>query len=114
MKDVIEYKNFYGTVHFNSDDNIFYGKIEGISDLVTFEGSNVNEIKESFQEAVEDYIKICKNNNKPLYKSFKGSFNVRISEDLHKKAVIKAITMDVSLNQLVNQAIEHEITNAPN
>ena len=106
MKDVIEYKNFYGSIHFDSDDQILFGKIEGISDLITFEGTTVEEITNSFHEAVEDYIEICKNNNKPIYKSYKGNFNIRISEDLHKKAVLKAVALGISLNQLVKKAIE--------
>ena len=109
MKDIIEHKNFYGSVHFDSDDNILYGKIEGISDLVTFEGNTVLEITNSFHEAVDDYIEICKINNKPIFKSYKGNFNIRISEELHKKAVIKSLSMGISLNQLVKKAIEHEI-----
>jgi len=60
MKDVIQYKDFIGSVHFDAAENIFFGKIEGINDLVTFEGTNVKEIKKSFIEAVEDYIEICR------------------------------------------------------
>ena len=40
MKDVMQYKNFIGSVHFSASDEIFYGKIEGINDLVTFEGDS--------------------------------------------------------------------------
>ena len=39
MKDVLTYKGFLGSVHFDSDDQAFHGKIEGIEDLVTFEGT---------------------------------------------------------------------------
>jgi predicted HicB family RNase H-like nuclease len=49
MKDVLNYKGFIGSVHFSADDNIFYGKIEGITDLVTFEGETVKELTEAFQ-----------------------------------------------------------------
>ena len=40
--------NFIGSVHFNASDRIFFGKIEGINDLVTFEGSTVNELEDAF------------------------------------------------------------------
>ena len=110
MKDVLQYKNFIGSVHFSADDNVFFGVIEGINDLITFEGKTVNEIKQSFEEAVNDYIEICKTTGKKLYKSYKGSFNVRISPELHKKAVEKSQILGVSLNQLIQKAIEHEVT----
>ena len=110
MKDVLQYKDFIGSVHFSAEDDLFFGKIEGINDLVTFEGSNVNEIKNAFQEAVDDYIDICRQTGKTLKKSYKGSFNVRIAPELHKKAVQKSLMLGLSLNKFVQRAIEKEIS----
>ena len=36
MKDVLVYKDYIGSVHFNADDEVFFGKIEGIEDLPDF------------------------------------------------------------------------------
>ena len=105
MKDVITYKDFIGSVHFSAEDSIFYGKIEGIEDLVTFEGNDVEGINIAFQEAVEDYIQLCKDNNKAIFKSYKGSFNVRVSPSLHQKAALLAKEAKVSLNNFVAEAI---------
>ena len=63
MKDILQYKDFIGSVHFSAEDGVLFGKIEGINDLITFEGTNVEEIKKAFQEAVDDYIEICKETN---------------------------------------------------
>ena len=41
MKDVLTYKDYLGSVHFNAEDNVFFGKLEGIEDLVSFEGQSV-------------------------------------------------------------------------
>jgi predicted HicB family RNase H-like nuclease len=109
MKDVLIYRDFLGSVHFSSEDECFFGKIEGIDDLVTFEGQDVKVLKKSFHEAVEDYLELCKLTKKPLLKSYKGSFNIRISPELHKKAVQKSLMLGISLNQLVQQAIEKEV-----
>ena len=110
MKDILKYKEFIGSVHFNGDDEIFYGKIEGINDLITFDGKSVKELLSSFKEAVDDYINLCKSNKKPIYKSYKGSFNVRISPALHRKAIEKALSLGIPLNQLVQKAIENEVS----
>lgn len=109
MKDYMTYKDFIGSVHYNSSDEVFYGKIEEIDDLVTFEGKSVSELKKSFQEGVDDYILICQQAKKPMLKSFKGSFNVRINPELHRKAYRQSILKGMSLNQLVQTAIEKEI-----
>jgi len=109
MKDIFQYKGFSGSVHFSSEDECFFGKIEGIDDLVTFEGKDVQELKKAFRQAVDDYEELCRLKGKPLYKSYKGSFNVRITPELHKKAVQKSLMLGVSLNQLVQKAIEAEV-----
>ncbi|MDP2891338.1 MAG: hypothetical protein Q8P34_20530 [Bacteroidota bacterium] len=56
MQDVLKFKNFIGSVHFSADDGIYFGKIEGIKDLVTFEGATVDELENSFQSMVEAHI----------------------------------------------------------
>ncbi len=35
MKNYLEYKGYIGTVEFSAEDKIFFGKIQGINDLVT-------------------------------------------------------------------------------
>ncbi|HJW86697.1 MAG TPA: type II toxin-antitoxin system HicB family antitoxin, partial [Candidatus Brocadiaceae bacterium] len=90
MKDVLTYKGFIGTVHFSAEDKVFHGKIEGIDDLVTFEGHSVEELIKAFHNEVDDYIALCKEMGKEPIRSYKGSFNVRISPEMHRKAVERA------------------------
>ncbi|RPI23577.1 MAG: toxin-antitoxin system HicB family antitoxin, partial [Acidobacteria bacterium] len=59
MKDTLHYKDFIGSVRFSEEDGVFCGKIEGINDLVSFEGQTVEEIRQSFREAVDDYVDLC-------------------------------------------------------
>jgi predicted HicB family RNase H-like nuclease len=109
MKDVLRYKDFIGSVHFSADDDCFFGKIEGIDDLVTFEGRDVDELKRAFREAVEDYSMLCRRAGKPLHKSYGGTFNVRMPAELHQKAARKSALLGISLNQLVQRAVEREV-----
>ena len=66
MGNFLTYRGYFGTVNFNSNENIFYGKVLGISDLVNFEGSSVKELKESFEESIDDYQETCKELSKKL------------------------------------------------
>ena len=108
-KNYLEYRGFIGTVEFSTEDEVFFGKIEGVPGLVSFEGSSVKELKKSFEEAVKHYEAICKENDKPVTKSLKGSFNVRIKPELHRLAYTVSLTRGISLNQLVQKAIEKEL-----
>ena len=60
-KNYLEYKGFIGSVEFSTEDEVFYGKIEGISGLVSFEGSSLKELKKSFKETVTHYEKFARN-----------------------------------------------------
>jgi predicted HicB family RNase H-like nuclease len=105
MSDILQYQNYYASVHFNSDDEVFYGKILGINDLISFEGSSVKELKKSFKEAVEDYIETCMEIGKSPEKTYKGTFNVRVPSNLHKEAALFAAVHNITLNEFVKVAL---------
>jgi predicted HicB family RNase H-like nuclease len=109
MNNILTYKGFVGSVNYSADDRVFFGKIEGINDLVTFEGTTVDELENAFQEMVNLHIDDCKREGKPIEKSYKGSFNVRVSQELHKKAAQAAAVKGITLNQLVKRAISREV-----
>lgn len=109
MKDILRYKDFIGTVHYSTDDDVFFGKLEGVDDLITFEGDNVDQLKQSIHEAVEDYLELCESVGKTPHKSYKGTFNVRIKPNLHKQAAYKSVELGLSLIQFVEQAINDKL-----
>jgi len=109
MSNYLKYKDYLATLEFSAEDEVFYGRLFGINDLVSFEGSSVKEIKIAFEEAVEDYIETCKELDKKPEKTFKGSFNVRIPADLHKNAAFVAVQNNVSLNDFVKGAIQYAV-----
>lgn len=109
MSDTMTYKGYIGSVKYSEEDEVFHGKIEGISDLIMYEGQSVTELKAAFHEAVDDYLETCKEMGREPQKSYKGSFNVRVPFDLHRKAVEKAIRLGISLNQLVQKALEEKV-----
>lgn len=109
MKNMMEYKGYYAHIQYSDEDNCFFGTIAGIADVVSFEGNSTEELKEAFVEAVEDYLDICKRQGKEPQKAYKGSFNVRINPELHKRAVLTATADGISLNQLVEKAVENYV-----
>jgi predicted HicB family RNase H-like nuclease len=106
MKNMMEYKGYLGSVNYNDEDEIFYGKLEYIPSLISYEGHDVESLRASFQESVDDYLQLCQEKEIKPEKPFKGSFNIRISSDLHRKAAITAIQREMNLNKLVTEALE--------
>jgi len=105
MTNTLKYRDFFGSVEYSADDDCFFGKIIGTTDLVTFEGSSVDSLKAAFAEAVEDYLLLCKEVGKEPHKTYKGSFSIRISPDLHRQAAMLASREGISLNALVEKTI---------
>jgi predicted HicB family RNase H-like nuclease len=109
MIDSLKYQDYTATIHYSSDDEVFFGKITGINDLVTFEGASVTELKKAFKEAVEDYLITCKELDKSPDKTYKGVFNVRVSSGLHKKAALLASQHQMTLNDFVKTALVYAV-----
>ncbi len=105
MSNCMKYKDYFGTVEYSDEDECFHGKVLGINGLVTFEGQSVQELKQSFQDMVDEYIADCEEKQIPPNKSYKGTFNVRIAPELHRRAVFCAAEEGISLNALVERAI---------
>ena len=105
MNTVLTYKGYSTKIEYDVDFAVLFGKIEGISDLVTFESKNADEIVREFHSAVDDYLQFCTDVGKKTDKEYKGSFNVRVNPDTHKLLAIEALKEGKSLNALVEQSI---------
>ena len=105
----LNYKNYTGSVEFSEEDAVFHGKVIGIKSLISFEGDSVSAIIRDFHNAVDEYLKYCTAKGKEPEKPFKGSFNVRINADLHRKLALTASERGVSLNTLVEDAIRQSV-----
>lgn len=109
--ETIKYKGFIGSIEIEHEDDTLYGKVLGLEKgtLITYEGNTISELKEDFKNAVEDYIEHCKEHNLPLHKSYSGSFNVRLTPELHAKAVEKATNIGISLNAFVRETLQKAV-----
>lgn len=109
MSNTMEYKGYLGSVEFSEADGVFFGKVMGIRGLLSYEGANAKELVEDFHGAVDDYLALCAAEGKEPERAYKGSFNIRISPELHKNAVICAAARQMSLNSFVEQAIAKSV-----
>lgn len=107
--NTLEYKSFVGSVNFSEEDDVFFGKIEGINALVTFEGQTVTELKEAFKKAVSDYLELCKVKGIKAQKTYTGVFNIRLTPEIHRRAAIIATKSGTTLNGFIKKAVEKEL-----
>ena len=63
MNNTMEYKDYIGSVEFSETDGIFFGQVQGIRSLISYEGTTVKELVEDFHCAGDDYLKLYTENN---------------------------------------------------
>ena len=106
---MMEYKGYIGTVEYDAEEKLFHGDIINTRDVITFQGTNVNEIERAFKDSIEDYIDWCKEDGVEPEKPYSGRFNIRLSPELHRQIAILAKKRRQSLNSFVEKAITDEI-----
>lgn len=111
--NILSYKGYYTKIVYDSDIKMMTGVIEDINDLIYFESKDGESIVTKFHEAVDDYLEFCKENNIEPDKTYKGTFNVRIDSDLHKKISQYAYMNEKSLNAAVEESIRYFIEYKP-
>lgn len=102
----MKYKNYIGHVEYDDEAKIFHGKVLGIKDVVTFQGTNVDEIEQAFKDSVEDYLAFCKERGEEPDRPFSGKFNLRIPPELHAKLSVAAQLHNESLNNYITKILQ--------
>lgn len=106
MKNIMNHKGYTARVEFDPRDEIFVGKILGISDHITFHGKTVQELKTEFHAAINQYLADCKATGRKPLKTASGKLMLRISPETHARAVITAKSAGKSLNQWAEEVLE--------
>ena len=106
MTSILKHGTYTAYVEDSAENRTFFNKLDGIKDLISFEGSAIEELESAFIAAVEDYLALCAATGKLPDKPFKGSFNVRMQPELHRQAALISRARNMSLNQLVVEAVQ--------
>ena len=112
MSQTLHYKGYDGSVEYSAEDRLLHGGLLGIRDAVVYEGRDVDGLESNFRAAVDEYIAFCAAEGKTPDQAFKGSFNIRVGPDLHKRAALFAETHKQKLNAVVVRALEEFLAQA--
>ena len=110
--EVLKYDGYIGSIDICLESYHLHGKLLFIEDTITYSSDSVAGLKAEFEEAVRDYKQTCAEVGKEPQQPFRGSFNIRIGEELHKAAAIQAKIVGVTLNEYVKTAIEEKVSGA--
>lgn len=103
---MLSYKGYTGHVEYDDEAGIFHGEVLDTRDVITFQGTTVDEIEAAFRESVEDYLEFCRERGEEPNKPFSGKLVLRMSPELHHKVFIKAVKAGKSLNKWISDTLE--------
>jgi len=103
----LNYKGYVGSIEFDKQAGIFCGKVLGIKTPITFKGNSVIALNEGFLTAIDRYLDHCSKNDKEPENMFRGSFNVHIEPELHRKAALEASKRYTSINGFIEEMIRN-------
>jgi predicted HicB family RNase H-like nuclease len=112
MKNVMNYKGYTARIEFDERDNVFTGKIIGIADSITFHGETVEELRADFKAAIEHYLADCAATGRKPLRTASGKLMLRVSPEVHAKALATAKTAGKSLNQWAEEVLDKAATTA--
>lgn len=105
--NAMTYRGYAARVDYDSEDEIFFGKLAGIRDGVGFHADTVADLKAAFHEAVDDYIETCAKVGKAPDKPFSGRMMFRVAPEVHARAALAAELTGKSLNQWAEEVLKN-------
>lgn len=109
MSKMMEYNGYHAQIEYDAEDELFVGKVFGLADSLNFHGTSVSELEAMFHQSIDNYLQMCAETGKEPEREFKGSFNIRISPELHKEISLQAAQKGITLNQYVLKALEDSL-----
>ncbi|MBX9744381.1 MAG: type II toxin-antitoxin system HicB family antitoxin [Chlamydiales bacterium] len=109
----MKYKAYQGQVTYDEEAKIFHGEVIGLRDVVTFQGTSVDELEQSFKDSVDEYLSFCKELGRTPEKPFSGNLMLRLPPELHERAAYEARCSGVSLNAWLKQGVQKLLSSPP-
>ena len=94
----MKYKDYEAIIRFDEEDQVLHGRVLNVHDIISFHGESIEEIRQAFEAAIDDYLADCTDQGTNPDKPFSGKFVVRVKPEVHRQAAILVAREHVSLN----------------
>ncbi|MGD0362187.1 MAG: type II toxin-antitoxin system HicB family antitoxin [Bryobacteraceae bacterium] len=100
------YKGYQARVELDEDAGVFHGEVIDTRDVITFQGSSVDQLKQAFEDSVDDYLEFCASRGEDPEKPYSGKFLVRVPPGIHREIMAEARRQGKSLNAYVLEKLQ--------
>lgn len=106
MNNTLSYKGYTARIEFSADDKVFFGRVLGIRDVVTFHADTVEDLMGEMRETIDFYNEVCEKEGKPPKKDYSGKLLFRFPNELHARIAENAARRGKSINEFGKEVFE--------
>lgn len=99
------YKGYVAQMDVDVAARILYGRVLDLKDVITFQGTTVEEAIQSFHDSVDAYLAFCQELGERPEKAFSGHIPFRTNSEHHRKILIASRLMEKSINAWMDEAL---------
>lgn len=99
------YKGYIGSIEFDDEDMVFYGRVLGLRDVVTFEADSAEGLVAAFHDSVDDYVAFCAEHGTDPQKPYSGKLALRTTPEIHALLSMAASHDGKSVNQWISDTL---------
>ena len=110
--NTMSHLGYTARIEFDDRDNIFVGRLLGVRAIISFHGQTVKELRKAFEHAVNDYLAECAEAGVAPEKPASGKLLLRVSPEVHGRAMVVAQSAGKSLNQWMAEVVENAVATA--
>jgi len=107
--NTLSYRGYVASVEFDARDGIFWGKVLGLVDRITFEGETVNELTSDFHNAIDFYLADCANTGRTPEAPLSGNMTLHVDPEMHGAILAAARAAGKSPDQWAAEALANAI-----
>lgn len=103
---MLKYKGYTGHAEFDDEAGLFHGEVLDLRDVITFQGTSVEELEKEFCDSVDEYLEFCEERSEEPDRPFSGRLMLRLPPDVHRDVYVRARQEGKSLNQWIAEKLE--------
>lgn len=110
MNNTMKIGNHVAVIQYDPETDLLRGEFVNLNGGADFYAKDTESLRKEGETSLRVFLETCKANHIEPTKQFSGKFQTRIRPEIHAQAAAAAAARGVSLNNLVQQAIERDLS----
>jgi predicted HicB family RNase H-like nuclease len=103
---MLKYRGYTGHAEFDDEARLFHGEVLDLRDVITFQGTSVEELENGFRDSIDDYLEFCEERSEEPDRPFSGRLMLRLPPNVHRNVYVRARQEGKSINQWIAEKLK--------